>query len=64
MPAYVVATDATLAAVAERRPRTEVELLAVPGIGPAKVTKYGDEILATVEGVRPRGATRRGPDSR
>ncbi len=64
VPAYVVATDATLAAVAERRPRTKVELLAVPGIGPAKVTKYGDEILATVEGVRPRGATRRGPDSR
>ena len=64
VPAYVVATDATLAAVAERRPRSEEELLAVPGIGPAKVAKYGDEILAIVEGVRPRGATRRGPDSR
>ena len=49
VPAYVVATDATLAAIAERRPRSERELLAVPGIGPAKVAKYGVEILAVVE---------------
>jgi DNA helicase-2/ATP-dependent DNA helicase PcrA len=49
VPAYVVATDATLAAIAERRPRSERELLAMPGIGPARVAKYGDEILAIVE---------------
>jgi DNA helicase-2/ATP-dependent DNA helicase PcrA len=50
VPAYVVATDATLTAIAERRPSTEGDLLAVPGIGPAKVSKYGVEILAIVEG--------------
>lgn len=49
VPAYVVATDATLAAIAERRPRSEQELLAVPGIGPARIAKYGDELLAAVE---------------
>ena len=50
VPAYVVATDATLAAIAEQQPRTEGGLLAVPGIGPVKVAKYGVEILAIVEG--------------
>ena len=49
VPAYVVATDATLLAIAERRPRGEAGLLAVPGIGPAKVAKYGVEILAIVD---------------
>ena len=50
MPAYVVATDATLAAIAERRPASEAELLSVPGIGPAKVAKYAEAILAVVRG--------------
>lgn len=49
VPAYVVATDATLAAIAERRPGSESELLSVPGIGPAKVAKYGEAMLAVVE---------------
>ncbi|HZW00397.1 MAG TPA: ATP-dependent DNA helicase UvrD2 [Candidatus Deferrimicrobium sp.] len=50
VPAYVVATDATLAAIAERRPASEAELLSVPGIGPAKVAKYAEAILAVVRG--------------
>jgi DNA helicase-2/ATP-dependent DNA helicase PcrA len=50
VPAYVVATDATLAAIAERRPESEAELLSVPGIGPAKVAKYGEAMLAVVRG--------------
>jgi DNA helicase-2/ATP-dependent DNA helicase PcrA len=50
VPAYVVATDATLAAIVERRPASEAELLSVPGIGPAKVAKYGEAILAVVRG--------------
>ena len=36
VPAYVVATDATLAAIAERRPGSDAELLSVPGIGSAQ----------------------------
>ena len=46
VPAYVVFNDRTLAALAERRPRSRGELLAVEGIGPAKLDRYGDELLA------------------
>jgi DNA helicase-2/ATP-dependent DNA helicase PcrA len=45
VPAYVVFNDRTLAALAERRPRSRGELLAVEGIGPAKLDRYGDELL-------------------
>jgi DNA helicase II / ATP-dependent DNA helicase PcrA len=46
VPAYVVFNDRTLAALSERRPRSRGELLAVEGIGPAKLDRYGDELLA------------------
>ena len=46
VPAYVVFNDRTLAALAERRPRSRGELLAVEGIGPSKLDRYGDELLA------------------
>ena len=36
VPAYVVADNKTLAAIAVARPRSEGELLAMPGIGPAE----------------------------
>ena len=45
VPAYVVAHDSTLAAIAERRPSSIAELRRVSGIGPAKLEKYGPEIL-------------------
>jgi DNA helicase-2/ATP-dependent DNA helicase PcrA len=45
VPAYVVFNDRTLAALADRRPRSRGELLAVDGIGPAKLDRYGDELL-------------------
>nr|MBA2569956.1 ATP-dependent DNA helicase UvrD2 [Chloroflexota bacterium] len=48
MPPYVIAHDATLAAIAERRPTKLTELARVPGIGPAKLDKYGAEILEAV----------------
>ena len=46
VPAYVVFHDATLAAIAERRPRSHVALLQIPGVGPAKIDRYGDDVLA------------------
>ena len=49
-PAFIVATDATLAAIAAQRPTTLDDLAEVPGIGPAKVTAYGESIIATVKG--------------
>ena len=48
VPAYVVSADAVLIALATQRPRTDVELLAVPGIGPAKLESYGAEMLALI----------------
>ena len=49
MPPYVIAHDATLAAAAEAKPRTLAALRRVKGMGPAKLERYGDEILAVVE---------------
>jgi DNA helicase-2/ATP-dependent DNA helicase PcrA len=52
VPAYVVFTDATLTAVAERRPTSSEELVAIAGIGPRKLSLYGDAVLALVGGAR------------
>ena len=49
MPAYVVAKDATLEAIAQLAPSSLADLLTVDGIGPAKLDRYGDEILAVVD---------------
>ncbi|MFP5347864.1 MAG: ATP-dependent DNA helicase UvrD2 [Actinomycetes bacterium] len=46
VPAYVVFTDATLVALAEARPGDRAALARVPGIGPAKLERYGDAVLA------------------
>jgi DNA helicase-2/ATP-dependent DNA helicase PcrA len=46
VPAYVVFNDRTLAELVSRTPRTLAELAAVPGIGPAKLQRYGAELLA------------------
>ncbi len=45
VPAYVVFNDRTLAELVARTPRTLAELAAVPGIGPAKLERYGSELL-------------------
>jgi DNA helicase-2/ATP-dependent DNA helicase PcrA len=49
VPAYVVAHDTTLAAIAEARPGSAAALRRVRGMGPAKLERYGAEILAVVE---------------
>jgi DNA helicase-2/ATP-dependent DNA helicase PcrA len=48
VPAYVVAHDETLGLIAEARPRSVAELRRIKGMGPAKLEKYGAEILAVV----------------
>ena len=45
VPAYVVFNDKTLAAIAERRPATMVELSTISGVGEAKLERYGDAVL-------------------
>jgi len=52
VPAYVVFTDATLVALAERRPAGRDDLVAIAGIGPRKLGLYGDAVLALVGGAR------------
>jgi DNA helicase-2/ATP-dependent DNA helicase PcrA len=48
LPAYVVFHNSTLAEIAGRRPRDLTELGAVRGVGPAKLERYGDELLAVL----------------
>jgi DNA helicase-2/ATP-dependent DNA helicase PcrA len=48
VPAYIVFTDATLTAMAELMPRDFDELSAIPGVGPAKLTEFGDELLEII----------------
>jgi len=50
VPAYVVFTDATLTALAERRPGRTEQLIEIAGIGPRKLGLYGDAVLALVGG--------------
>lgn len=53
VPAYIVFSDATLAAMAARQPVTSPEMLNISGVGPQKLAHYGDqfinEILAFVQ---------------
>ena len=51
-PAYVIFTDATLQSIAEVKPTDEAALAAVPGIGPAKLEKYAEPVLALVSEAR------------
>jgi DNA helicase-2/ATP-dependent DNA helicase PcrA len=53
VPAYVVFTDATLIALAERRPTSREQLVDISGIGPRKLGLYAEAILALVGGARP-----------
>lgn len=52
VPAYVVFTDATLAAMAERMPRDVSALAEIAGVGPAKLDRYGADVLAVLGAVR------------
>ncbi|MGH8836955.1 MAG: HRDC domain-containing protein, partial [Actinomycetes bacterium] len=45
VPAYCVFTDATLVAIAESVPASATELGRISGIGPAKLDRYGSEVL-------------------
>ena len=51
MPAYVVAYDETLASIAAARPSTLAALERVRGIGPAKLERYGSDVLEVLAAV-------------
>ncbi len=52
VPAYVVLNDRELVGIAERSPTTLSALASCPGIGSIRLERYGDEILAVLEGAR------------
>ena len=52
VPAYVVFSDATLLAIAERRPTDDAALLAIPGIGRTKLDAYGADVIGIVSATR------------
>ncbi|HUP86149.1 MAG TPA: ATP-dependent DNA helicase UvrD2 [Acidimicrobiales bacterium] len=58
MPAYIVASNALIRAIAERRPSSAKDLFAVHGMGPSKLELYGDEILAILDSLSPSPNTR------
>ncbi|MGH7868436.1 MAG: HRDC domain-containing protein, partial [Candidatus Dormibacteraceae bacterium] len=49
VPAFVIFPDRTLVEIAARRPPTVDALLAVPGVGPIKLERFGQEVLQLVE---------------
>ncbi|MDX6410825.1 MAG: ATP-dependent helicase UvrD/PcrA [Gaiellaceae bacterium] len=49
VPAYVVFHNAALAEIAARKPRSLGDLASVPGVGPAKLERYGDEVLSVLQ---------------
>jgi ATP-dependent DNA helicase RecQ len=48
VPAYVVFSDATLLDMVARHPTTAAEMLAVSGVGPTKLERYGEAFLDVV----------------
>ena len=48
LPAYAVFTDATLEAIAERRPLEVVQLAGIAGVGAVKLETYGPAVVAVV----------------
>jgi DNA helicase-2/ATP-dependent DNA helicase PcrA len=48
VPAYVVFSNLTLDAIAAAAPATLAELARISGVGPTKLERYGDEVLAAL----------------
>ncbi|MCY3843116.1 MAG: DNA helicase RecQ [Acidobacteria bacterium] len=48
VPPYVIFHDASLVAMAERRPRSPGEFAAIPGVGATKLERYGETFLAVI----------------
>lgn len=50
VPPYIVFTDRTLHELAARKPTTEAEMLAIPGVGESKLRKYAQPFLDLLRG--------------
>ncbi|MBN2529016.1 MAG: DNA helicase RecQ [Deltaproteobacteria bacterium] len=49
VPPYVVFSDKTLVEMANKQPQTDTELLAVSGVGEAKLKQYGTQFLRVLQ---------------
>jgi superfamily II DNA helicase RecQ len=49
VPAFVVFHDSTLRELAAVQPQSHEELAAIKGLGPAKLERYGDDLLSVIE---------------
>ncbi|NOG69697.1 DNA helicase RecQ [Roseicella sp. DB1501] len=49
LPAYMIFSNETLAAIATMRPRDAEDLAMVPGVGRSKLERYADEVLRLVK---------------
>ena len=50
VPPYVIFHDSTLLAMARSRPQSRFDMAQVPGVGAAKLARYGDTFLAVIGG--------------
>jgi DNA helicase-2/ATP-dependent DNA helicase PcrA len=57
LPEFCIFTDSALIAIAESSPRNADQLAEVSGVGPAKIRKYGADVLALLAAGTP------GPDA-
>jgi ribonuclease D len=48
VPAYAILNDASLRAISVARPQSDDELMAIPGIGPAKLERHGADLRRIV----------------
>ena len=48
VPAYVVFHNSTLVEIAGRKPQSLGDLALVPGVGPANLERYGDDVLSAL----------------
>ncbi|TVR66210.1 MAG: ATP-dependent DNA helicase RecQ [Gemmatimonadales bacterium] len=53
VPAYIVFNDRVLREMVQRRPSTPSQLLDIPGVGPAKLERYGDRFLSALDEAPP-----------
>ena len=60
VPPYVVFSDATLVAIADAPPRLAAALARISGVGPTKLDRYAEPVLAVLGGADPAEVGRSG----
>jgi DNA helicase-2/ATP-dependent DNA helicase PcrA len=61
VPPYVVFSDAALVAIADARPDSRIGLARISGIGPTKLERYAEPLLALLGGAQPQDVPLFGP---